>query len=272
MRYVSACFAILIVAAIATTASARIWTDRKGREVEAEFVSYENGQVRIKRKSDGKEFVVPLSTFSDDDQSFLWVRRLASTYDARKEFDKWNARVASSSAQAMVAWKVALDKKTKEEIAAIDLLTFVGRYDPIWSADKYQAAESKRRVARIAHIPSEAIQKWKEELEKVHDDGVSELWTIAFVVDIDRLFAQDQWSDKESTLLLDRLKKLPIDAIESMGAAQNIGKGRAAVFLIQNDTSGDMSGRTAIRPIMGRLGLLGRFWNGIGLWLADLAT
>ena len=86
----------------------------------------------------------------------------------------------------MIAWKQALDGKTSEEVAAIDLLTFIARYDPIWHKDKYVEAESKR-ASRISTLPKDEVPKWKKALEAVHDDDISELWTIAFVVDIDRL-------------------------------------------------------------------------------------
>jgi len=47
---------------------ARTWTDRKGREVQADFVSVTEGKVKIRRTADGKLFDVPLADLSDADR------------------------------------------------------------------------------------------------------------------------------------------------------------------------------------------------------------
>lgn len=49
---------------------ARVWTNRSGKTVEAEFVSISGDTVRIKRESDGKLFDVPLDTLTDADQAY----------------------------------------------------------------------------------------------------------------------------------------------------------------------------------------------------------
>lgn len=50
---------------------ARMWTDRKGRSLEASFVSFSDGEIEIKRTSDGKVFKLPLENFSEADQTFV---------------------------------------------------------------------------------------------------------------------------------------------------------------------------------------------------------
>lgn len=52
-------------------ADARTWTDRTGRQLDAEFVGFADGEVQIKRTSDGKTFHLPLERFSDVDQAFV---------------------------------------------------------------------------------------------------------------------------------------------------------------------------------------------------------
>jgi hypothetical protein len=67
-------FAMLFVACIGlipSRADARIWTDRTGRQLDAEYVGFVDGKVQIKGTSDGKTFLVPLERFSDADQEFV---------------------------------------------------------------------------------------------------------------------------------------------------------------------------------------------------------
>ena len=135
----------------------------------------------------------------------------------------------------MIAWKQALDGKTSEEVAAIDLLTFIARYDPIWHKDKYVEAESKKRASRISTLPKDEVPKWKKALEAVHDDDISELWTIAFVVDIDRLFGPQGFLPDQSSLLLARLAALPKSAIESLAETDNVAKAKAAIYIVAVD-------------------------------------
>jgi hypothetical protein len=52
-------------------ADARTWTDRTGRQLEADFVGFADGKIQIKRTSDGKIFHLPLERFSDADQAFV---------------------------------------------------------------------------------------------------------------------------------------------------------------------------------------------------------
>ena len=49
----------------------RTWTDQKGRKVDGEFVASKDGKVKIKRKSDGKVFELPLELLSATDQRFV---------------------------------------------------------------------------------------------------------------------------------------------------------------------------------------------------------
>lgn len=60
----------LVGAAVAST-NARVWTDRTGRQLDAEYIGFSDGKVEIKRRSDGRTFRVPLERFSDSDQDFV---------------------------------------------------------------------------------------------------------------------------------------------------------------------------------------------------------
>ncbi len=56
------------------SASARTWTDRQGRTIEANFVSASETAVII-RRDDGRSFEVPLANLSDDDRAFVVAQR-----------------------------------------------------------------------------------------------------------------------------------------------------------------------------------------------------
>ncbi|MCY2993038.1 MAG: SHD1 domain-containing protein [Planctomycetota bacterium] len=64
-------FAIVVVSISSSDSKARTWTDRKGRTVEANYVAFNDGKVRINRISDGKVFDVPLESLIDADQAFV---------------------------------------------------------------------------------------------------------------------------------------------------------------------------------------------------------
>lgn len=49
----------------------RMWTNRNGRTLEADFIALKDGKVQVKRTSDGKLFEVPLESLSDADQAYV---------------------------------------------------------------------------------------------------------------------------------------------------------------------------------------------------------
>ena len=63
----------LILLGIICNAEPRTWTAINGKEVEAEFVSNEEGVVKLKLKS-GKVFEVPANKLSKADQEFLTAK------------------------------------------------------------------------------------------------------------------------------------------------------------------------------------------------------
>ncbi len=69
MRF--AAFCLLLVGLLATTASARIWTDATGKgKVDAEFVGVQEGQVKLQFRT-GRTVLLPLGTLSEEDQQFV---------------------------------------------------------------------------------------------------------------------------------------------------------------------------------------------------------
>ena len=66
MRQVIWCvlLSIAFVGVAPRPADARTWSDRTGRQLDAEFVGFADGKVQIKRTSDGKTFHLPLRNAS----------------------------------------------------------------------------------------------------------------------------------------------------------------------------------------------------------------
>lgn len=62
---------LLFLALAALPASARTWTDRDGRTVEADLIRADSGSVLIRRAADGREFTLPLDRLSPADLAFL---------------------------------------------------------------------------------------------------------------------------------------------------------------------------------------------------------
>jgi tetratricopeptide (TPR) repeat protein len=61
-----------MVGLLAAGASARVWTDASGKgKIEAEYLSFENGKVKVKIAASGKVTELPLASLSDDDKKFV---------------------------------------------------------------------------------------------------------------------------------------------------------------------------------------------------------
>jgi len=56
---------------------ARTWTSADGKTLEAEFLSSTETEVTLKRLSDNKQFTLPLSRLSEDDQKFISEKKSA---------------------------------------------------------------------------------------------------------------------------------------------------------------------------------------------------
>ena len=69
-RRTLACLAASAWAILIATAEARIFTDNQRREIDAELIAAEDEEATI-RMTDGREFTLPLSQFSEEDQVFI---------------------------------------------------------------------------------------------------------------------------------------------------------------------------------------------------------
>jgi len=68
----------LILAAFARDGFARKWTDDLGRSIEAEFIEFRDGNVRL-RRADGKVGSIPFERLSEEDQAFVRSKQSLQT-------------------------------------------------------------------------------------------------------------------------------------------------------------------------------------------------
>jgi len=91
--------AVLAMVLGASNGWAREFTDTMGRKLEAEIVTLGGGQVTLKRAADGKEFTVPVTTFSAADQDFI---RAYAAENISYSFEVKNTRERVSKSSSKV--------------------------------------------------------------------------------------------------------------------------------------------------------------------------
>lgn len=75
---------LLVLGLLASSAAARTWTDATGKgKIEAEYMGFENGQVKMQFARTGKVALVPLAALSEEDQQF--VKAEVAREEAEKE-------------------------------------------------------------------------------------------------------------------------------------------------------------------------------------------
>jgi len=76
---------LVFVGLLVPSAWARIWTDASGkRKVDAEYLAFEHGQVKLQFTRTGKRFLLPLGALSEDDQEFV-KEQIAREESERKQ-------------------------------------------------------------------------------------------------------------------------------------------------------------------------------------------
>jgi len=78
---------LIFVGLLGANAWARTWTDASGtRKVEANYLGFENGQVKLQFARTGEVCLLPLGTLSEDDQAFV-NQQIASAESERERAD-----------------------------------------------------------------------------------------------------------------------------------------------------------------------------------------
>lgn len=164
-----------------------------------------------------------------------WADRVAATHDARSALEMLAARDTTGMATAITSWQEALKGRTTEEVTALDLFTFVARYQPIWTQDKLNTEALSKLTARAKALNPEFIGRWKTALEKAQGDGVSELWTAALVVAVDDVFNDAGIDGEASAAFRARLERIPADATQRLADVMKQGKAVAAILIAETD-------------------------------------
>ncbi len=108
MLKTTACFFTCIAMLGSALAEYRVWTDKKGKELEAEFVCMSMGRVVLKAHN-GKEYKPELDSLSENDQKYL-QRKIPPEIDIA--FSKNQDRRTESAVTSMQG-KVTLKKTSK---------------------------------------------------------------------------------------------------------------------------------------------------------------
>jgi hypothetical protein len=112
------------------------------------------------------------------------------------------------------------------------------QFDALWDNDRFQPAAIDRYVARLRGLRPETAEKWKEQLNRIIEplgDGVDDLEIVGLLVQVDRVFPDDRFNQRESEILLARLRSVDPKAIEVWKKTSNSYSSQAAIELIQND-------------------------------------
>ena len=104
----STCVCIGFIAARVDSAEVRVWTDSTGKQsTEAEFVSFKNGKVTLRKPGTTKTVTLPFDRLSDEDQ--VYVEDLVEAMEAdQEEQERTNRRAAAND-----------EAETEEETEAV---------------------------------------------------------------------------------------------------------------------------------------------------------
>jgi hypothetical protein len=192
-------------------------------------------RARQRTSSDGRSS----SSARREEATAAWVNRVASRYyEARREGDMSVARLGATDGIVYMlnTLRAALDSGTNEKLSFDERLTFNTRYRPVWRQDSLIRSEWDLRVARMRTIPWNVMENWQRALQVAHGDEIDDMWTLGIVADVDPLFDErGNFVVAHSTEMLDRLRLVPTQAIDSLSATLHLGPGWAAALIIQNN-------------------------------------
>ena len=183
------CLLVLLTLFLSVVCNAelRTWTAVNGKEVEAEFVSNNDGQVSLKMKT-GKTFKVPINKLSKADQNFLKAKSSsAKPVPAEPPSEKPSDTPKSlSEADVERLIEVSIDIESLEE--RNDLMYQVNESEPYsgWGKLMYDSGQVKRLIPYKDGREEGLWTLWHENGQKA-----SELTTKD-----DVQFAKKYWNNK----------------------------------------------------------------------------
>ncbi|MEZ5299803.1 MAG: SHD1 domain-containing protein [Verrucomicrobiales bacterium] len=119
----SACAAAAVLLALGAAVSpAREFTDKNGRKIEAEIVAVREGKVQLKKSGDNRLFLVPVDTFSEDDQAFIkkWaVENIEYRFDVRAQEKKLEQDRKDSKSVEKWVYELEITNRTSADLTGI---------------------------------------------------------------------------------------------------------------------------------------------------------
>ncbi len=159
--------------------------------------------------------------------------------DKLKQMSEANADALKSSIEGWTeALRTATNGKYDSNQCKLALMMFMPQLDSLWEKDQFVPAKLEQYVTRLKILPQQVARTWEDELNKVTrpaGGSASELNIIGFLIQLDRLFTENDFRKVESEALLVRLRSLSPDAIKTLKEAIKSNANQAAVVLIQYD-------------------------------------
>jgi hypothetical protein len=263
---------ITLVGAALASAAARTWTDRTGQQFDGEYIAFSDGEVEIKRTSDGKTFHVPIERFSDADQEFVrsqikataapnvlpedgqilleddntadYLQRLQTWYDPRPERTVFLARAGAPNMKDAISW-------AERYLAAIGergwdrtrVFIAVPRWRVIWKNDRFDKAKAQPVLARAPGMVR-GIGGWQTALSP-HNGGseVPREIAITLICEIDSLFQGKNYQADRGRMMQKRLRAIPVQKARDLGNVLWVSDAHAAMLLAEYDPLFSTSGQ-----------------------------
>lgn len=165
--------------------------------------------------------------------------RFSKNADKMKKISEADTNAMKSSVDSWAASLQAATNKYDSNQCKLAIVMFVPQLDSVWDKDQFISAKLEQYAKRVKTLSPEVIDIWKSELYKITSPlggGVSDLNTIGFLIQLDRLFPDDQFRKDQSEALLARLRTLSSEAVKTLKEAIKSNANQAAVILIQNDS------------------------------------
>lgn len=159
----------LAFGAVVNTCLARTWRDRKGRKVEAEFVSVVEGKVTIKRTKDGKTFEFPLDDLSDADQAFVRSQakkklapandKKSPAIDAKKGKQAKKSKKGEKQDLVVVLWAYIYPPANFQPTDGEDYEITIARADEhiVLTYQKKSQTQFKNKVRLCVYLPDKTV-------------------------------------------------------------------------------------------------------------------
>jgi len=265
----------------------RIWTDITGKyKVEAEFVDFKEGMVRLK-KQDGSLLTVAIETLGNADQRYVKSQRQTTARQEAKgpteqnatmpegaEPDKADAKKVVVSAVARVRKQLSerlddksqilvrvtqtvvsssVSKDSKERLAAFLVLVQYGGKN----VDLY--------IARTKSVSRQSLDAWRQALSNKSGESIGSELMFLCLPHVEGLFRKGAFQQPTSEAYLRRITGIPDAALETwVEALKRFDKGdhfpvsNTLLLMVQTEMlfQGTTFQENSGKPVLERLGVL----------------